>query len=75
MFTKTALVAAVIFGTASVALANEADPNLLNRYPSHNGTTQAAPAFTSRNVGLSGNVIVRDESYMDRASQSFSGGY
>ena len=33
MITKTALIAALILGTASVAMASEFDPNLGNRYP------------------------------------------
>jgi len=39
MLTKTtfALAAALIAGTASLAVAQGADPNLLNRYPGYNG--------------------------------------
>ena len=61
---KTALVAALTLGTISVAFADGFDPNLGNRYPQ---ATQVAPAFTSRNVGMNGN-LVRHESYIDRAS-------
>ena len=62
MLTKTKLVlaAALLAGTASAALAQDADPNLLNRYPSYNGANGAtdapelvAPgAFQSAPVGL-----------------------
>jgi len=64
---KTALIAALTLGTISVASADGFEPNLGNRYPQ---ATQVAPAFTSRNVGMNGN-LVRHESYFDRAS----GGY
>jgi hypothetical protein len=55
MLTKTKLVlaAALLAATASAALAQDADPNLLNRYPSYNGVA-AAPqgTFQSAPVGL-----------------------
>jgi hypothetical protein len=75
MITKTALVAAIIFGTASVALASEFDANLGNRYPQ--AGAQTAPMFEGRNVALTGGsaVVIRNESYIDRASRSFGGGY
>jgi hypothetical protein len=41
--TKIALVAALVASSASVALAQDFDPNLANRYPAY-----AAPAATSR---------------------------
>ena len=66
---KTALTAALIFGSVSVALASEFDPNLGNRYPQ--ATTQQ---FEGRNVALTGGAAVRAASYTDRASQTFSGG-
>ena len=51
--TKIALAAALVFGSASVALADgEFDPNLGNRYPSYNGPTAAAGAFQSAPVAL-----------------------
>ena len=57
--TKIALAAALIAGTASVASADGFDPNLANRYPSHNepvaaaqGTYQTAPVALSRNGHL-----------------------
>jgi hypothetical protein len=72
MITKTALIAVLTLGTVAVASASEFDGALVNRYPQT--TTQA---FQSRNVALAGTQAraVRDESYLDRASQSFGGGY
>jgi hypothetical protein len=71
MFTKTALIAVLTLGTVAVASASEFDGNLQNRYPQ--ATTQQG--FHSRNVALTGGHGVRSESYIDRASQSFGGGY
>ena len=53
MLTKTKLVlaAALLVGTASAALAQDADPNLLNRYPSYNGAASQG-TFQSAPVGL-----------------------
>jgi hypothetical protein len=69
MITKTALIAVLTLGTVAVASASEFDGNLQNRYPQ-------ATAFQSRNVALNGtHVVARGESYIDRASQSFGGGY
>ncbi len=71
MIIKTALIAALTLGTVAVASASEFDGNLVNRYPQT--TTQA---FQGRNVALTGQAhAVRNESYIDRASQSFGGGY
>jgi hypothetical protein len=71
MITKTALIAVLTLGTVAVASASEFDGNLQNRYPQ---TTQQS--VQSRNVALTGgHAVVRHESYIDRASQSFSGGY
>ena len=55
MLTKTKLVlaAALLAGTASAALAQDADPNLLNRYPAYNGVAAAPQStFQSAPVGL-----------------------
>jgi hypothetical protein len=56
MLTKTKLVLAAVLvaGTASLAVAQEADPNLYNRYPADNGPVAAAPqgTFQSAPVGL-----------------------
>ena len=51
--TKIALAAALVFGSASVALADgEFDPNLGNRYPAYNGAIAAPDAFQSAPVAL-----------------------
>jgi len=42
--TKIALAALLVAGTASFAVAQEADPNLLNRYPVYNGANGVADA-------------------------------
>ena len=74
--TKIALTAAIIFGTASVALASEADPILFNRYPAASVTqTFSAPALQSSNVSLSQGRATVASNYFDRASQSHGGGY
>ena len=73
MFSKTkiALAAALIAGSASVAMADgEFDPNLGNRYP------QATTQLQSRNVALTGSTVIGGEqTWIDRASRSFGGGY
>ena len=84
--TKIALIAALVMGTASAAMAEDGfDPNLANRYPGYAGPAATAPqaAFRStpvrlyqgRNVALpnSGTVINR-ESTADRASSPYAGG-
>jgi hypothetical protein len=72
MFTKTALTAAIIFGTASVALAAEFDANQLNRYQGYT-SPKSAPAFHSRDVSMGGSqVIIRnDQRWLDRASEGY----
>jgi hypothetical protein len=65
--TKIALAAVLVAASASLAVAQDADPNLLNRYPAYNGahgvgdsdeivvprTAQSAPrTFQSAPVGL-----------------------
>lgn len=68
MFTKTTLALALVLGTASVALAQDADPNLLNRYPAYNMTKQVwSPSFETRSVALTGHG---DQRILDRASWS-----
>jgi hypothetical protein len=62
--TKIALAAVLFAGSASLAVAQEADPNLLNRYPQFNSAvTQAAqPSFKSSAVSLkSGRHAVRNQ--------------
>ena len=69
---KTALTAALVFGSVSVALASEFDPNLGNRYPQ-----ASTEVFQSRNVALTGGSAVNsgEQAWMDRASRSSGGGY
>ena len=51
--TKLALAAALVAGTASVAMAQgEFDPNLANRYPAYDEPAAAAGNFRSSAVGL-----------------------
>ena len=70
MFTKTTLALALIIGTASFAAAQDADPNLLNRYPAYNMTKQAwTPSFETRNAALSGHATAGHAQF-DRASFS-----
>ena len=60
MLTKTKIVlAAVLFaGTASIASAQEFDPNLANRYPAYNGPAAATQSFQSAPVRRSRTWIV-----------------
>jgi hypothetical protein len=72
MFSKTkiALAAALIVGSASVAMADgEFDPNLGNRYPQ--ATTQV---LEGRNVAMTA-AVSGQQAWIDRASRSFGGGY
>ena len=66
---KTALTAALVFGSVSVALASEFDPNLANRYPQ--ATTQV---LEGRNVAMTA-AVSGQQAWIDRASRSFGGGY
>jgi hypothetical protein len=66
---KTALTAALVFGSVSVALASEFDPNLGNRYPQ--ATTQV---LEGRNVAMTA-AVSGQQAWIDRASRSFGGGY
>ena len=66
---RIALITALVIGTGSVALANEFDANLANRYPSY-----AAPkgqSMITRDVGL-GNQW--QSPTFDRASNPNAGG-
>jgi hypothetical protein len=79
MFTKTALTAAIIIGTASSAFAFEYDANPANRYPAFAGPAaaqtqvlQSAPvALQTRNVSSGGSQTVISG---DRASSPNAGG-
>jgi len=77
MFKKIALAAALIAGTASVALA-ESDSTVGIYGPSGQAAQQrSVPAFTGRNVGLAGGqYVVRDAQTAgyDRASSPHAGG-
>lgn len=69
---KTALTAALVFVSASAALATDFDPNLENRYP-------GARAFQGSNVSMTGSqTIVRTPAIQapmfDRASNPSAGG-
>ena len=87
--TKIALAAMIVAATSSVALAQEFDPNLANRYPAYadpiasHGTFQSAPVrLQGRNVALPTGRISSPapqsdpfEIYRsDRASSPYAGG-
>jgi hypothetical protein len=74
MITKTVLVAALVLGTASVAMAQDFDPNLANRYPAYAATK--SQVWEGRNVALTGrpSVIVESQAGFDRASNPSAGG-
>lgn len=68
---KTALTAALVIGSMSVALASEFDANLGNRYPQAISHT-----MQTSNVALTGHSANSGEkAWFDRASRSFGGGY
>ena len=75
MITKTALIAALVLGTASVAMAQDFDGNLGNRYPAY-AAQQSSQVLESRNVALTGrpSVIVESQAGFDRASNPSAGG-
>ena len=55
--TKIAFAAALVLGSASVALADgEFDPNLGNRYPSYNGPVAAQGTFYNAPVAARGTL-------------------
>lgn len=66
---KTTLTAALIFGSVSVALATEFDPNLGNRYPQ-----AASRVLEGRNVALTGSQTIVSGAQIDRASNPSAGG-
>lgn len=58
--TKMALAIALVAGSASLAAAQDADPNLLNRYPVYNGAATVQPqGFVSSQVALRNNGQLR----------------
>ena len=54
--TKIALAAVLVAATASVATAQEFDPNLANRYPTYNGPAAETQSFQSAPVRLQNNA-------------------
>lgn len=68
MITKTTLALALVLGTVSFAAAQDSDPNLFNRYPAYNMTTQSwSQSINTRSVALTPRV---DRRALDRASWS-----
>ena len=79
--TKTILATLVVLGSASLAQAQEFDPNLANRYPAYAEPGVSSPdqgvrshSFVSRDVALPQGTVHASDAWMDRASQNFSGG-
>ena len=82
--TTSALAAALLVGTASIALAQETDPNPYNRYPAYNGAVVAAPhgPFQRSVVGLRGTAVGQPQRQTlgiatppeDRAGRVITGG-
>ena len=78
---KTVLAALLVLGSASLAQAQEFDPNLANRYPAYAEPGVSAPnqvvrshSFVSRDVALPQGTVHASEAWQERASQTFSGG-
>jgi len=80
MLTKIALAAALIAGTASVAFAEDGSSsfahNIYSPYDLTAPQQRSVPTFANRNVGLRGQVIVRDAQTAghDHASSPYAGG-
>lgn len=77
--TKAILATLLVLGSASLAQAQEFDPNLANRYPAYAEPGASAGvagrhALQSRDVALPQGTVHASEAWMERASQSFSGG-
>jgi hypothetical protein len=79
--TKIALIAALVMGTASAAMAEDGfDPNLANRYPAYAAAGASAPqVYRSAPVGLyQGRNVGQDnvgtQGTLDRASNPNAGG-
>ncbi len=70
--TKIALAAILLAGSASLAVAQEADPNLLNRYPVYNGAhgVQDSPVLIAPNAFQSAPVRLNQGG----EGRSFNGG-
>jgi hypothetical protein len=70
MLTTTTLALALVLGAVSFAAAQDADPNLLNRYPAYNMTKQGwSQGLTSRQAAL-GHHAGGEHVQFDRASWS-----
>ncbi len=77
MITKTALIAALVLGTASVAMAQgDFDGNLGNRYPAYAAPQASQQVLEGRNVALTGrpSAIIESQVGFDRASNPSAGG-
>ncbi len=84
--TKIALIAALVMGTASAAMAEDGfDPNLANRYPGYASATVTAPQaairtapvglYQGRNVALpNSGTVINGQNTVDRASSPYAGG-
>lgn len=70
----SAIAATVLLGTASVALADGYEDQAADAIRNF-GPVQAHQTLTTRQVGLSKAPSAASEQWMDRASQSFGGGY
>jgi hypothetical protein len=78
MITKTALITALVLGTASVAMAQDFDGNLANRYPAYAAPLaqqHSSQVLESRNVALTGRPsAIESQASFDRASNPSAGG-
>jgi len=79
MITKTALITALVLGTASVAMAQgDFDGNLANRYPAYAAPLaqqHSSQVLEGRNVALTGRpVAIESQAGFDRASNPSAGG-
>jgi hypothetical protein len=78
MITKTALIAALVLGTASVAMAQDFDGNLANRYPGYAAPLaqqHSSQVLEGRNVALTGRPsAIESQVGFDRASNPSAGG-
>ena len=70
--TKIALAAVLLAGTASLAVAQEADPNLLNRYPQYNGVAAGAPQGAFQSGFQSAPVRLQEGRNVGHVQQQFN---
>jgi hypothetical protein len=72
----SALAAVLVLGSASLALADDlATDQAADAVRSYGPAVTHQGPLTSKNVALPRNVQTNSSSWMDRASQTFSGGY